>query len=81
MARNRSSNGSGSIIRHKGRKKEYQVQITVDVKRKSGGYFKTYGEAVTTMRDLVSQIDKNEYVEPQKMLLSEWLHVWLTDAR
>ena len=79
MSRGRSNNGAGSIVRHKGRNKEYQVQITVDGRRKSGGYFKTHSEAVTTMRDLVSQIDKNEYVEPQKMLLSEWLQVWVTE--
>ena len=79
MARGRAYNGSGCIVRHKGREKEYQIQLTIDGRRKSGGYYRTHAEASAAMRDIVSQIDKHEYVEPQKMLLSEWLQIWVDE--
>ena len=79
MARGRAYNGSGAIARHKGRTKEYQVLITIDGKRKSGGYFKTHAEASQALRDLTSMIDKNEYVEPQRMTLSEWMKIWVDE--
>lgn len=79
MSRKRSNNGSGTIVRHKGRAKEYQVVFSYDGKRKSGGYYKTRAEAAAVLRDLSVSVDKGEYVEPQKMSLSEWLQIWLDE--
>ena len=77
MARGRAINGSGTIVTHKGRKKPYQIQFTVDGERKSGGYYSSYPEAAAALRDLTSQVDKQEYVEPQKMTVEQWLNIWL----
>ena len=79
MARGRSSNGSGTIYKHKGRAKEYQVVFTVDGKRKSGGYYSTYAEAAEVLRDFTTSVDKGEYIEPKKMPLSEWLEIWVSE--
>ena len=79
MSRGRSDNGSGAIYYHKGRKKSYQVILTVDGERKSGGYYATKAEAVTALHELVTTVDKGEYIEPQKMTLSEWLDIWLKE--
>ena len=79
MARRRSENGSGTIIQHKGRAKEFQIVFTVDGKRKSGGYYKTRAEASAALRDYTTSVDKGEYVEPQKMSLSEWLQIWVDE--
>ena len=79
LARGRAFNGSGAIAHHKGRTKAYQVLITIDGKRKSGGYFKTRAEASQVLREIVSSIDKNEYIEPQKMSLAEWLQIWIDE--
>lgn len=79
MARKRSDNGSGTIIQHKGRAKEFQIVFTVDGKRKSGGYYKTRAEASAALRDYTTSVDKGEYIEPQKMPLSEWLKIWVDD--
>ena len=79
LARGRAYNGSGTIARHKGRTKEYQVLITLDGKRKSAGYFRTRAEASQALRNIVSSIDKNEYIEPQRMPLSEWLQIWIDE--
>ena len=79
MPRGRSNNGSGTIIQHKGRTKEYQIVFTVDGKRKSGGYYKTRAEASAALRDYTTSVDKGEYIEPQKMPLSEWLKVWVDE--
>ena len=79
MARGRSDNGSGTIYRHKGRKKPYQVLFTADGERKSGGYFATKAEAVAALHDMVATVDKGEYIEPQKITLSAWLDIWVTE--
>ena len=79
MGRKRANNGSGTIARHKGRQKEYQVLFFVDGKRKSGGYYKTYAEASKVLRDLATTVDKGEYIEPQKMLVSDWLQIWVDE--
>lgn len=79
MARRRSENGSGTIIQHNGRAKEFQIVFTVDGKRKSGGYYKTRAEASAALRDYTTSVDKGEYVEPQKMSLSEWLQIWVDE--
>lgn len=79
MARGRANNGSGCIYCHEGRKKPYQVLFTVDGQRKSGGYFATRPEAVAALREITSTVDKGEYIEPQKMTLSEWLAIWVVD--
>ena len=49
MARGRADNGSGTIYKHKDRKKAYQVIFTVDGKRKSGGYYLTKAEAIAAL--------------------------------
>ena len=77
MARGRADNGSGTIYRHKDRKKPYQVIFTVDGKRKSGGYFLTKAEAVAALHDIVTSVDKGEYFEPQKISLAEWMAIWV----
>ena len=77
MARGRAVNGAGTIITHKGRRKPYQIQFTVDGVRKSGGYYASYPEASAALRDLTSQVDKQEYIEPQKMTVAQWLDIWL----
>ena len=79
IARGRAFNGSGSIARHKGRKKEYQVLFSFCGRRKSGGYYATYEEACAALRELTCEIDRDEYVEPSKMLLSEWLEIWVNE--
>lgn len=79
MPRGRAVNGSGTIITHKGRKKPYQVQFTVNGERKSGGYYLTYQEASAALRSLTASVDRNEYIEPQKMKVSEYLKIWLED--
>ena len=79
MARGRANNGSGTIITHNGRTKPFQVQITVDGKRKSGGYFETHEEAAAALRALTSSVDQGTYIEPQKMKVSEWMNIWLQD--
>ena len=62
MARGRASNGSGTICRHKGRTKEFQVVFTVDGKRRSGGYYSTHAEAAEALREYSSSVDKGEYI-------------------
>ena len=79
MARGRANNGSGTIITHNGRAKPFQVQITVDGKRKSGGYFESHEEAAAALRALTSSVDQGTYIEPQKMKLAEWMKIWLQD--
>ena len=79
MARGRASNGSGTICRHKGRTKEFQVVFTVDGKRRSGGYYSTRAEAAEALREYSSSVDKGEYIEPRKMQLSEWLRIWVEE--
>ena len=79
MGRGRSSNGSGTIIHHKNRTKEYQIVFTVDGKRKSGGYYKTRAEAASALRDYTATVDKGEFIEPQKMPLSQWLQIWIDE--
>ena len=79
MPRGRSINGSGSILQHKGRTKEYQILFTVNGKRKSGGYYATYNEACTALRELTCMVDREEYIEPSKMRLSEWLAIWVNE--
>lgn len=79
MARGRANNGSGTIITHNGRSKPFQVQITVDGKRKSGGYFESHEEAAAALRALTSSVDQGTYIEPQKMKISEWMNIWLQD--
>lgn len=79
MARGRANNGSGTIITHNGRAKPFQVQITVDGKRKSGGYFESHEEAAAALRALTSSVDQGTYIEPQKMKISEWMNIWLQD--
>ena len=79
MARGRANNGSGTIITHTGRSKPFQVQITVDGKRKSGGYYETHEEAAAALRALTSSVDQGTYIEPQKMKLADWMKIWLQD--
>lgn len=79
MARGRAGNGSGNVVYHKDKKKPYQIQFTVDGKRKSGGYYATHAEAMTALRKVTSQVDSRDYIDPQRMLLSEWLAVWMDE--
>ena len=51
MGRGRSNNGSGTIVHHKNRAKEYQIIFTVNGKWKSGGYYETRAEAASALRD------------------------------
>jgi hypothetical protein len=53
--------------------------FTVDGKRKSGGYYKTRAEAASALRDYTATVDKGEYIEPQKMPLSQWLQIWIDE--
>lgn len=79
MGRGRSNNGSGTIVHHKNRAKEYQIIFTVNGKRKSGGYYETRAEAASALRDYTTTVDKGEYIEPQKMPLSQWLQIWVDE--
>ncbi len=79
MARGRAGNGSGNVVYHKDKKKPYQIQFTVDGKRKSGGYYATHAEAMTALRKVTSQVDSKDYIDPQRMLLSEWMAVWMDE--
>lgn len=79
MTRKKSSNGSGGVVYHKDRKKPYQIQFTVDGKRQSGGYYATKTEAMAALRKVTSEVDSKDYIQPQRMLLSEWMNVWMQD--
>ena len=79
MARGRADNGSGTIYKHKDRKKAYQVIFTVDGKRKSGGYYLTKAEAIAALHEIVTAVDKGDYIEPQKITLAEWLDIWVRE--
>lgn len=79
MARGRASNGSGNVVYHKDKKKPYQIQFTVDGVRKSGGYYASHAEAMAALRKVTSQVDSRDYIDPQRMLLSEWLTVWMDE--
>ena len=76
MARGRATNGSGHIAKLKGRSKPYQIQYTVDGVRKYKGGFASHAEAAAELRKITASVDSHEYVDPQKMKLSEWLEVW-----
>lgn len=78
MARKNTA-GSGSILYVPGRAKPYRVQLTVDGKRKSGGYFKSHDEAAKTLRALTAAVDAGNYVDPKRMTLGQWMDVWLEE--
>lgn len=79
MARGRASNGSGCVVKLKGRKKPYQIQYTVDGVRKYKSGFATMAEASAALRKITASVDSHDYVDPQKMRLAEWLQIWLKE--
>lgn len=79
MARGRASNGSGCIVKLSGRKNPYQIQYTVDGVRKYKSGFATKTEAAAALRQITASVDNQSYVDPKRMLLSDWLQTWLTE--
>lgn len=67
-------NGEGTIYKDK-KNNRWIAQATIDGKRKSF-YGKTRKEANEKLTKALSEVQRNVYIEPSKMKLSEWLDEW-----
>lgn len=79
----RNANGSGTIYKRSDGRYEGKALIgynpaTGKPIRKSV-YGKTQQEVRRKITEITSELDKGTYKEPSKLLLSEWLDIWLKD--
>lgn len=75
--------GEGSITESNGM---YQARITIGYdengkQKRQAKYFKTKREAKEWLTEVKSAQDKGVYIEPNKMTLSEWIDIWLTEYK
>ena len=84
MPRKRAVNGSGTRP-YLGKDGRWKKRVVVGRDHVSGKllykwvYGKTAEECEKKGREVAVRVDNNTYQEPVKMLLSEWLDIWLSD--
>jgi len=82
MARGRAVNGAGSIRKRSDGTWECRYTNGYDSNGKlirKSVYGKTADEVAKKLREITSQIDSNTFIQPQKMSLSEWAEIWLSE--
>lgn len=84
MARGRAANGSGMQPR-KRKDGTWEARYIVGIdpatgkQRRKSVYGKTAAEVAEKLRAATASIDAGTYLEPQRMLLRDWLDVWLSE--
>ena len=82
MARGRAANGSGMQPRKRSDGR-WEVRFSCGIDPATGKtktksiYGKTAAEVAEKLRRATADVDAGDYLDPQKMKLSEWLHEWL----
>lgn len=82
MARGRAANGSGMQPRKRADGR-YEARFEIGIDSVTGKakykyiYGKTSDECARKLRAATAAIDAGTYTEPQRMLLGEWLDIWL----
>lgn len=84
MARGRAANGSGLQPRQR-KDGLWEVRYSAGINPATGKtirkslYGKTSAEVAEKLRAITASVDAGTYLEPQKMPLSEWLEIWLSE--
>ena len=79
--RNKRANGEGSIVNRSDGRWEGRYSLGFDPEtgkqiRKSI-YGKTQKEVHEKLVQIMSEISRNEYIEPSRMKLKDWLEMWV----
>lgn len=75
----RRANGEGTI-RYRKKRDDWEGRYTIDGERKSV-YGATQEEVKLKLREILYTIDKNAYIAPNRMTITDWLKTWLEDYK